>query len=148
MALESVNFLRAFNQFIFTNQPSNGLFETRPYKWAISIHDTNNDPTGVELDDTWYSDSAKRKSIAVVSSWSDYNTDFSNGITNNSLISFDYVPTGESWNIAYYILWGIAEVNNVDQFFPIYVGTFNPVINLTQLQVLQFGVNEFRISPN
>lgn len=147
MANESISFLSSFNKYIFSSQPVDNLFLSRPYKWAVSVHDSVNNPTGAVLDNSWYSDPAKRKSIAAVTQWVGLNGDFKDGISNNSIISFDYVPTGQTWILNYYIVWGISEVGGVDTFYPIYTGTFPSPITLNELQILQFPVNTFRITP-
>lgn len=147
MANETSGFLSSFNKYFFSTLPEDSLFVNRPYKWAITVHDTNNNPNGITLNNNWYSDPNRRKSIAVVTQWSGLNGDFKNGITNSSIISFDYVPTGQTWVLNHYILWAISNIEDVDTFFPIYTGSFANSITLTELQILQFPINTFRITP-
>jgi hypothetical protein len=145
MANETASFLSSYNKFMFSKLPLEGLFEKRADLWAISIHDFNNNPITSNIDETWATDSNKRKSLAGVMGWSPLEGDYSLGIVNQALINFNYVPSGETWVIYYYIVWGVVNNNSRDNYYSIYRGEFNEPITLSSLQVLQFPPNTFKI---
>lgn len=144
---KSSAFSEHFHSYIFGGNAAAGVFAIQPYTWAISIHETGNDPTSSEITSDWYYNSQFRKSVAAVTGWQAVSGDFSNGCSNQNTVSFDYVPTSQTWNIVYFIVWAISDDNGTDIVNPIYAGQFPSTITLGELQVLQFSPGNFVINP-
>lgn len=153
MAIKTNEFSNAFHQYIFSNTKlDNSLFEYRPNRWGISIHDKSNNPTKVkELTSSWYNDDRYRKSSAEVINWQPKKLDsYEEGVGNAETISFSYVPAGETWEIRYFIVWALYanpnDRNDIINYYPIYAGSFKEPIVLTENQVLQFAPGHFVVN--
>ena len=117
------NYKAAFNAHVFTSQANQLPFSTRPYRWAVSIHE-GTVPTGV-ISTTLFTDPTKYKSIRYTSAWSAIGGDLANGVQNTNNIEFDYVPTGQTWTITYYVIWAVSSVGGVDQVTPLHTITLS-----------------------
>lgn len=147
MADKSTTFSQQFHGYLFGAQTPAGPFSIQPYAWYITIHEATNNPNGAALTDDWLLNTSFRKSAASVTSWQAVGGNFANGVSNQSVVSFDYVPDGDSWSIVHYIVWAVSDNGGSDEYHPVYTGTFSSAITLTSLQVLQFSAGNFVINP-
>jgi hypothetical protein len=146
MANKTALFKTAFNQYMYGNTGDTTLLVKRPYKWGMSIHEVVNNPNTATVDTTWWTNTSLRKSAVLIANWTPVSGNFKNGVRNTNEISFDYVPTGQSWTIRHYILWAIRDNNGVDVFNPIITGSFATDIVLNELQILSIQPNNLVIS--
>ena len=132
----------ASHKYIFSGTTNVGPFSIRPYRWAVSIHE-GVAPT--DVDSTWFTDVAKRKSAKYITSWTPISGDYNNGVQNTDVIEFDHVPTGQTWVITHYIVWAVANNNGTDVLSPLLIIPFGTEETVTQFKILIFNSGTLQI---
>lgn len=124
--------------YLFDGQPRSGLLDNQPTQWAITVHESAQNPNNVVLDASWYNDPIRRRSKAIITTWQAISGNIQNGIEIPSIITVeDFTPVGETWNIQYFVIWGIN--NSIP--FSIYTGEFDSVITIAptvNAEILRF----------
>lgn len=146
---KTVNYRRAIHEYLFGGSVAAPFAGGDILSWHISIVPPastmtgNTTPIAVTnagqiLDSSWrYAKAYDEKPItgwAAISSWT-------NGARNAIDITFDYVPTGQTWEVAYFIIWVQTSVDT----FPIYIGELATPIVLNAQQVMYIPANNLSI---
>jgi len=146
MVKKTSTFKLDIHKYLYGDTGSTTLLGKRPYKWGMTIHENANNPNTSSVDTTWWTSTAKRKSAITIFNWTAVSNNFTSGVQNTDEISFDYVPTGETWNISHYIIWCMIDNSGTDLLYPLLTGSFASLIVLNELQILSIQSGNLVIS--